>query len=57
MFDELDTAKKRDLPGYTVVSVGMHALIVGALLTIAGLKVREARKKEVDVAFIGPGKT
>jgi len=57
MFDQLDRSRKRDLPEYTVVSVGMHALIIGGLLAVAGLRVHAAHKKEVDVSFVGPGKT
>lgn len=56
MFDTLGGQKKRDLPEYTMVSLGLHALIVGALIGLTALKVHRDAKKEVEVAFLGPGK-
>src|SRR5262245_9776011 len=56
MFEQFQPGRKREMPEYTVVSVGLHAIIVGGLLALASLKVHQARKKEIDVAFVGPGK-
>src|SRR5438309_387825 len=56
MFEQVDKGRGRDLPGYTIVSMGLHALFVAAFLAIATFKVKDAARKEVEVAFIGPGK-
>ena len=56
MFEQVDKGRGRDLPGYTIVSVGLHALLVAAFLALASFKVKDAARKEVEVAFIGPGK-
>ena len=56
MFDSHTSAAGRDLPGYTMVSMGAHALLVAAFVALASMKVKEAVRKEVEVSFVGPGK-
>src|SRR3954462_4452420 len=57
MFERFDQSRGRKLPGFTLVSVGLHAFAITAFLVLAAMKVsKEAAKKEVEVAFIGPGK-
>src|SRR4051812_30619993 len=57
MFDALGSASRRKLPGYTALSIGVHALVVAFFVIWAGIKANEPKKKEVEVNFIGPGKT
>ena len=56
MFEPSISHRRQDLPGYTLVSVGLHFLLAAALLLLAGLRVKAATQKEVEVSFIGPGK-
>lgn len=57
MFDQLRPRQAQKLPGYTMVSIVAHAVIVAGFLALASLKVQQqAMKHEVDVSFIGPGK-
>jgi protein TonB len=56
MFDQISSAKKRQLPRYTAVSIGVHGVLVALFLLAATLRSKEPEKKEVEVSFIGPGK-
>jgi len=56
MFERFDKGRAGDLPGYTLVSVGLHSFLVAAFLVFATFKVTHAKKKDVEVTFIGPGK-
>lgn len=55
MFEQFSKSRRRDLPGYTLVSIAVHALLIAGFLVLASIKVKEVVRKEVDVAFIGPG--
>jgi protein TonB len=56
MFDQFGTAKTSQIPRYTAVSIGVHAVLVALFLLAAGLRAREPVKKEIEVSFLGPGK-
>ncbi len=57
MFEHLGPRSGRQLPSYTVVSVAMHAAFVLFILGLAALKARAPARKQVEVAFIGPGRS
>jgi protein TonB len=57
MFEHFGPRHGRRLPGYTAVSIALHAAFVAFILGLAALKAREPARKQVEVAFIGPGKS
>jgi len=57
MFEQLSAGPRKGLQNYTAISLCVHAGVVFFVLGLAAMRARSPHKKEVEVSFVGPGKS
>jgi protein TonB len=57
MFEQFSKGARKGFENYTAISLCVHAGVVCFVIGLAAVRARQPAKKQVEVSFMGPGKS